>query len=39
MKDPTLSWLLEPKTPSVRQQALVDLLHRRKDAKDVLAAE
>ena len=38
MKDPTLSWLLEPKDPSIRQQALVDLLHRRKDARDVMAA-
>src|SRR2546426_5311022 len=38
MKDPTLSWLLDPKDPSVRQQALLDLLHRRKDARDVVAA-
>ncbi len=34
---PTLSWLLEPKDPSIRQQALIDLLHRRKDEKDVTA--
>src|SRR2546425_7518084 len=38
MKDPSLSWLLDPKDPSVRHQALIDLLHRPKDAKDVLAA-
>ena len=37
MKDPTLSWLLDPRDPSVRHQALIDLLHRPKDAKDVLA--
>ena len=38
MKDPTLSWLLDPKDPSVRHQALIDLLHKAKDGKDVLAA-
>src|SRR6266702_3151143 len=38
MKDPSLSWLLDPKDPSVRYQALIDLLHRPKDGKDVLAA-
>jgi hypothetical protein len=38
MKDPSLSWLLEPKDPSVRHEALIDLLRRPKDAKDVLAA-
>jgi hypothetical protein len=37
MKDPTLSWLLEPKDPSISQQALIDLLDRRKDGKDVTA--
>ncbi len=37
MKDLTLNWLLDPKDPSVRHQALIDLLHRPKDAKDVLA--
>src|SRR5258708_6260655 len=37
MTDPALSWLLDPKDPSVRHQALIDLLHRPKDAKDVLA--
>src|SRR6266571_3374759 len=37
MKDPALSWLLDPKDPSVRHQALIDLLHRPKDGKDVLA--
>src|SRR5260370_41537772 len=37
MKDPSLNWLLDPKDPSVRHQALIDLLHRPKDAKDVLA--
>ena len=37
MKDPSLSWLLEPKDPSVRHQALSDLLHRPNNAKDVLA--
>ena len=37
MKDPTLSWLLDPKDPSVRHQALIDLLHKAKDGKDVLA--
>src|SRR5207247_1837640 len=38
MKDPSLSWLLDPKDPSVRYQALIDLLHKAKDGKDVLAA-
>ncbi|HWY27976.1 MAG TPA: hypothetical protein VNW25_01825, partial [Candidatus Sulfotelmatobacter sp.] len=38
MTDPALSWLLDPKDPSVRHQALIDLLRRPKDAKDVLAA-
>src|SRR5260370_24603285 len=38
MTDPTLSLLLDPKVPSIRHQALIDLLHRPKDAKDVLAA-
>ena len=38
MKDPTLSWLLDPKDPSLRHQALIDLLHEAKEAKDVLAA-
>ena len=38
MKDPALNWLLDPKDPSVRHQALIDLLHRPKNAKDVLAA-
>ncbi len=38
MKDPSLSWLLEPNDPSVRHQTLIDLLHRPEDAKDVLAA-
>src|SRR5947208_17180661 len=38
MKDPTLSWLLDPKDPSVRYQALIDLLHKAKDGKDVLVA-
>src|SRR5437762_8256470 len=37
MKDPTLSWLLDSKDPSVRHQVLIDLLHSPKDAKDVLA--
>ncbi len=37
MKNPTLNWLLEPKDPSIRQQALIDLIHRRKDGKDVTA--
>jgi hypothetical protein len=37
MKDPALTWLLEPKDPSVRHEALIDLLHRPKDAKDVVA--
>jgi len=37
MKDATLSWLLDPKDPSVRYQALIDLLHKAKDGKDVLA--
>jgi hypothetical protein len=37
MKDPTLSWLLEPKDPSIQQQAFVDLLHRRKDGSEVTA--
>jgi len=37
MKDPTLSWLLDPKDPSVRHQVLVDLLDRPSDAKEVLA--
>jgi len=37
VKDPTLSWLLDPKDPSVRHQALIDLLHKAKDGKDVLA--
>jgi hypothetical protein len=36
MKDPSLDWFLDPKDPSVRHQALIDLLHRPKDAKDVL---
>src|SRR5207302_10035746 len=38
MKDPTLGWLLDPKDPSIRHQALIDLLHKAKDGKDVLAA-
>jgi hypothetical protein len=38
MKDQSLNWLLEPKDPAVRHQALIDLLHRPKDGKDVLAA-
>ncbi len=38
MKDPTLRWLLEPKDPSVRHEALIDLLHKPKNAKDVLGA-
>src|SRR5437667_187836 len=38
MKDPALSWLLDPNDPSVRYQALIDLFHRPKDGKDVLAA-
>jgi len=37
MKDLTLSWLLDPKDPSVRHQALIDLLDRPSDAKEVLA--
>jgi len=37
VKDPTLSWLLDPKDPSVRYQALIDLFHRPKDGKDVSA--
>src|SRR5947208_12736001 len=37
MKDGTLSWLLDPKDPSVRHQVLIDLLDRPSDAKDVLA--
>src|SRR6266852_764583 len=37
MRDPTLSWLLEPKDPSIRQQALIDLLDRQRDEKDVAA--
>src|SRR5712692_5766590 len=37
MKDPSLSWLLDPKDPSIRYQALIDLLKRPKDGKDVLA--
>jgi hypothetical protein len=37
MKNPSLGWLLEPKDPSIRHQALIDLLHRPKDGKDVLA--
>src|SRR5260370_40221890 len=37
MTDPILSWLLDPKDPSVRHQALIDLFHRPKDARDVLA--
>src|SRR6266581_4107947 len=37
MKHATLSWLLDPKDPSVRHQALIDLLHKAKDGKDVLA--
>ncbi len=38
MKGRSFSWLLDPKDPSVRHQALIDLLHRPRDAKDVLAA-
>ena len=38
MEGPTLSGLLDPKRLSVRHQALIDLLQRRKDGKDVLAA-
>src|SRR5438876_5829149 len=37
MKDPSFSWLLDSKDPSVRHQALIDLLHKPKDGKDVLA--
>ncbi len=37
MKDSSLRWLLDPKDPSVRHQALIDLLHKAKDGKDVLA--
>ena len=37
MKNPTLNWLLDPKDPSIRQQALIDLIHRRRDGKDVAA--
>src|SRR2546428_12455957 len=37
MKDPTLTWLLDRRDPSVRHQVLIDLLHRPKDARDVLA--
>src|ERR1700756_4213626 len=38
MKDPTLSWLLDPKNPSVRVHTLIDLLHTSKDAKKVIAS-
>src|SRR5438132_12189504 len=38
MKAPTLGWLPDPKDPSIRHQALIDLLHKAKDGKDVLAA-
>jgi hypothetical protein len=38
MKDPTLSWLLDPKNPSVRVHALIDLLHTSKDTKKVIAS-
>ena len=38
MKDPTLDWLLEPKDPSVRHEALIDLLHRPKNSKGVVAS-
>jgi hypothetical protein len=37
MKDHTLSWLLETMDPSIRQQTLIDLLHRRKDGRNVAA--
>jgi len=37
MKDPTLSWLLESRDPSIRRQALIDLLRRRNDGKEVAA--
>jgi hypothetical protein len=36
VKDQSLNWLLEPKDPSVRHQALIDLLHQPKDGKNVL---
>ena len=39
MKDPTLDWLLEPSNPSVRLQALTDLLHRTRKDEDVQAAQ
>jgi hypothetical protein len=37
MEDPSLSWLLDPKDPSVRYQALIDLLHRPLKGKEVMA--
>ncbi len=37
MKDPTLEWLLEPRDPSVRFHALVDLLGRSSRDEDVVA--
>jgi hypothetical protein len=39
VKDPTLDWLLEPSNPSVRLQALIDLLHRTRSDEDVQAAQ
>jgi hypothetical protein len=38
MKGRLFGWPLDPKDPSVRHRALIDLLHRPKYAKDVLAA-
>jgi hypothetical protein len=37
MEDSSLDWLLEPKDASIRHQALIDLLHRPKDGKDIQA--
>src|SRR5712692_9964054 len=37
MKDSSLSWLLDPKDPSVRYHALIDLLHRQLNGKEVKA--
>lgn len=37
MKDPSIEWLLDPKDPSIRFHALIDLLDRGIDDKDVVA--
>ncbi len=37
MKEPSIEWLLEPRDPSIRLQALIDLLDRPTSDKDVVA--